>query len=113
MFGKPEAVLSDNGVQWTSMKELNAGLMSSAMNWESNTCSKLYKPTTQGKIKRYHCNIKTEAYLPDLKADLATYKKAILEYIEFYNSERPHFSLNMKIPCNIYLAGFKLSESIL
>lgn len=114
MFGKPEAVLSDNGMQWTAMRggECRFDILCNELGIK-HIRGRPYKPTTQGKIERYHRSIKTEAYLPEPGSNLKAYKKAILDYIEFYNSERPHFSLNMKIPCDIYLADFKSSETIL
>lgn len=48
-----------------------------------------------------------------VKHELMIPKKGFLEYIEFYNSKRPHSTLNMKIPSDVYLADFKPIEAVL
>lgn len=52
MFGKPEAVLSDNGMQWTAMRggECRFDILCNELGIKP-TRGKPYKLTNQGKIE--------------------------------------------------------------
>ena len=95
--GRRPKILSDNGSCYISedikafMKEKGITQVHGAPN----------HPQTQGKIERYHRSMKNVVklhhyyYLSDLK-------KAIDEYIEYYNNERYHESLNNCTPASVY-----------
>lgn len=99
--GLPESrrpkILSDNGSCYISedikafMKEKGITQVHGAPN----------HPQTQGKIERYHRSMKNVVKLHHYYS-LSDLKKAIDEYIEYYNNERYHESLNNCTPASVY-----------
>ena len=90
-------LLSDNGPSYVSA-ELRDWLDEHGME---HTRGRPYHPMTQGKIERWHRSMKNQVlletyYLPgDLKARIG-------EFIEYYNTERYHESLNNLTPEDVY-----------
>ena len=90
-------LLSDNGPCYIS-KELGEYLAEKEM---SHTRGKPYHPQTQGKIERYHRTMKNVVklrnyYLPEeLERELA-------RFVNYYNNERVHESLNNVTPADVY-----------
>ena len=95
--GRRPKILSDNGSCYISedikafMKEKGITQVHGAPN----------HPQTQGKIERYHRSIKNVVKLHHYYS-LSDLKKAIDEYIEYYNNERYHESLNNCTPASVY-----------
>ena len=58
-------------------------------------------PQTQGKIERYHRSMKNVVKLHHYYT-LSDLQRAIDEYIEYYNNERYHESLNNCTPASVY-----------
>ena len=90
-------LLSDNGPSYVSA-ELKDWLDKRGMG---HTRGRPYHPMTQGKIERWHRSLKNQVllenyYLPgDLKARIA-------EFVDYYNTERYHESLNNLTPEDVY-----------
>ena len=66
IYGAPKKILSDHGTQWAS----NNGGDIRFDEWckskgIKHIMGQVRKPTTQGKVERYHGNIRREAYLPE------------------------------------------------
>jgi hypothetical protein len=55
-------------------------------------------PTTTGKIERFHRSLRAECLTGQLFASLPTAQAAVNEWVEFYNTQRPHQSLQMGTP---------------
>ena len=95
--GRRPKILSDNGSCYISedikafMKEKGITQVHGAPN----------HPQTQGKIERYHRSMKNVVKLHHYYT-LSDLKKAIDEYIEYYNNERYHESLNNCTPASVY-----------
>ena len=95
--GRRPKILSDNGSCYISedikafMKEKGITQVHGAPN----------HPQTQGKIERYHRSMKNVVKLHHYYS-LSDLKKAIDEYIEYYNNERYHESLNNCTPASVY-----------
>ena len=64
-------------------------------------------PQTQGKIERYHRSIKSVVNLQHYYSP-EQLNEAIQEYVEFYNKERYHESLNNLTPEDVYLGRGEL-----
>ena len=66
-----------------------------------HTRGRPYHPMTQGKIERWHRSMKNQVLLENyyLPGDLKT---RISEFIEYYNTERYHESLNNLTPADVY-----------
>jgi len=98
-------LLSDNGSSYIS-SDLADWLSDNDM---SHVRGAPYHPQPQGKIERWHQTLKNQVllenyYLPgDLKARIA-------EFVDYYNTERYHESLNNLTPADVY---FGHGQSIL
>lgn len=90
-------ILSDNGSCYISedikafMKEKGIAQAHGAPN----------HPQTQGKIERYHRSMKNVVKLEHYYS-LSDLKRAIDNFIEYYNNERYHESLNNCTPASVY-----------
>lgn len=62
--------------------------------------TRVRKPTDNGHVERFNRTIQEEC-LDRVPTTLNAYRKVIPEYIHFYNTERPHLSLNMKTPLEV------------
>ena len=90
-------LLSDNGPCYVS-KELKSYLQERGME---HTRGAPYHPQTQGKIERYHRTMKNvvkleHSYFP------CELEQEIGRFIEYYNHERYHESLNNVKPVDVY-----------
>ena len=90
-------LLSDNGQSYVSA-ELNGWLDERGM---AHTRGRPYHPMTQGKIERWHRSLKNQVLLENyyLPGDLKT---RIAEFVDYYNTERCHESLNNLTPEDVY-----------
>jgi putative transposase len=90
-------LLSDNGPCYLS-KELAAYLEDKGM---THTRGKPFHPMTQGKIERYHRSLKNEVLLQHyfMPEEL---EREIARFVEYYNIERYHESLNNLTPADVY-----------
>jgi transposase InsO family protein len=57
-------------------------------------------PTTTGKIERFHRSLRAECLTGQLFTSLPTAQAAIDEWVEFYNTQRPHQALDMATPAD-------------
>ena len=57
-------------------------------------------PTTTGKIERFHRSLRAECLTGRLFTSLRTAQAAVDEWVEFYNTSRPHQSLDMDTPAD-------------
>ncbi len=99
--GVPEIINSDQGCQFTSD------------DWISKLTEKGIKISMTGKgrcldniyIERFWRSFKQEEFYLNDYEDVASLKKAIQKYIEFYNNQRWHQSLGYKRPADIYFSS--------
>lgn len=106
-YGCPKAILSDHGTQWAVT---NGGDARFDIWCESHgikhIMGKVRKPTTQGKVERWHGSIRREAGLPK-EAPLLCYEAMMRNYVAFYNEIRPHWSCGLETPFKTYLMGLE------
>ena len=90
-------LLSDNGPCYLS-SELAEYLKRNDM---THTRGRPYHPQTQGKIERWHRSMKNQVLLENyyLPGELKT---RINEFVNYYNYERYHESLNNLTPADVY-----------
>lgn len=74
--------------------------------------TKIRAPTTTGKIERFHQSLQVE-FLDDcgVFADLAAAQAALEGWVEAYNDQRPHQSLNMATPASRFHATGPAEEA--
>ncbi len=90
-------LLSGNGPSYVS-GELAAWLEAQGM---THTRGRPYHPMTQGKIERYHRSMKNEVLLENyyLPGQL---ESALTHFVDYYNHERYHESLDNLTPADVY-----------
>ena len=96
--GKPDIINTDQGCQFTSEE------------WISSLKSKEIQISMTGKgrcldnvyIERFWRSLKREKFYLFEYSSIKDLKKDIAEYMDFYNNERPHQSLNRAIPATLY-----------
>ena len=65
-----------------------------------------YHPMTQGKIERFHRSMKNVILLQNYYSPSGL-EKALAEFVEYYNNERYHESLENLTPADIYFGKFE------
>lgn len=62
--------------------------------------SRVRKPTDNGHLERFNRTIQEEClrYVP---RSISAYREAVSEYLEWYNTGRPHMALNMLTPAEV------------
>ena len=95
-------LLSDNGSCYVS-GELRTFLQAKKME---HTRSAPYHPMTQGKIERYHRSMKNIVNLQNyfLPSQLET---EIASFVNYYNQQRYHESLDNLTPADVYFGRAK------
>ncbi|WP_432164666.1 IS481 family transposase [Streptomyces sp. bgisy031] len=107
-YGVPSEVLTDNGKQFTGRysKPLPTEVMFERVCRENGINQRLTKPrspTTTGKIERFHKTLRREMLDHSGPfADPATAQAAIDAWVHSYNHTRPHQSLEMATPAQVF-----------
>lgn len=95
--GQRPKILSDNGSCYVS-QDIKAFMKDKGI---TQVHGAPMHPQTQGKIERYHRSMKNVVKLHHYYT-LSDLQRAIDEYIEYYNNERYHESLNNCTPASVY-----------
>jgi len=103
-FGLPNTIRTDNGVPFSSPNALY-GLSKLSVWWLRLGIHieriKPGHPEQNGRHERMHLTLKKEATKPAAENFLAQQAR-FDTFIEYYNTERPHQALNMKMPAELY-----------
>ena len=104
-YGVPEKILSDRGTQWCASNGGDTRFDAFCEEWGiEHAMGKVRKPTTQGKVERWHGSIRMEAGIPKT-ATLDEYQAMMASYVRFYNTERPHWSCGLRTPYEAFHEG--------
>lgn len=87
-----QLIQSDHGSEFA--KWFTKQLLSQGINHRH---SRVRRPTDNGHIERFNRTIQDEC-LSRTSRSLSAWKKAIPDFIHYYNTERPHMGINMKTP---------------
>jgi putative transposase len=100
--GAPKAILSDHGVQWYSTRggdsrfdEFCAEM--GIKHYMGGIC----RPTTQGKVERWHGSIRRETGIDSID-DIEEKRSILYDYIDFYNRIRPHYGVGLRTPDAVF-----------
>ena len=98
-YGKPKAVMTDHGAQYyantpNSKQENTQFRIALDAIGIKHYVARVNRPQTNGKVERFFRSYKEE-YIT------GTFKN-ITDYIKHYNNDRPHMSLNYKIPQEVW-----------
>lgn len=100
VHGVPREILTDNGSEYGGTSR-NSEFDAWCAQWGiTHIRSRIHKPTTVGKVERHHLTLQQEIAFCDNDLELFRYR---------YNHIRPHRSLNMKTPAQVY---FDLQQRI-
>jgi transposase InsO family protein len=103
-YGLPRRMLMDNGSPWgdgpeRSYTPLTVWLLRLDIDVSHG---RPYHPQTQGKDERFHRTFKAEVISRGRFRDLADCQPQFDHWREIYNHERPHESLDMRVPSSRY-----------
>lgn len=103
-YGLPKVLLCDNGTPWgssqsTSITRFEVWLMELGV-----LCMHIRPshPQTQGKIERFNGSYKRERLAFYTPEDIQDAQRSRLEYMNFYNFDRPHCALDLDVPMKHY-----------
>ncbi len=109
-YGPPQQILTDNGKVFTGrFHHPPVEVLFDAICREhgiEHLLTQPRSPTTTGKIERFHRSMRAE-FLSDKKAfpNLKAAQQALDEWVDYYNNERPHQSLDMATPAQRFIPG--------
>lgn len=107
-YGLPQAVLSDNGVQFAGFRHGYALFEKWLMDWNVLPIhGRVAHPQTQGKIERFHGAMKREFLRQHDFADAAHAHEELQRWRHTYNMERPHEALGMRCPGEVYVPSVR------
>jgi len=109
-YGVPEAILTDHGVPWWNTASVQG--LSKFSVWLMNQDLKLIfgavrHPQTQGKIERFHRTLRHAVSRRGFPTKFSQWKPLLKQITYEYNFIRPHESLEMKVPSELYCASSK------
>jgi transposase InsO family protein len=114
-WGRPRQILTDRGGQFTHQGDtpsLFTQLLEDYLGIE-HIMGRPHHPRTQGKVERVQGSTKHEwLYRPEELLDQAHVERLLDEWFEHYNAVRPHWSLNLRTPAEVFLGGLFLSEEL-
>jgi transposase InsO family protein len=61
-------------------------------------------PTTTGKVERFHRSLRAEFDTRQVFSSIKTAQQALDEWVDYYNTQRPHQSLQMAVPAERFTA---------
>jgi transposase InsO family protein len=115
-YGAPEQILTDNGKVFTGrFNHPPVEVLFDAIcraNGIEHLLTQPRSPTTTGKIERFHRSLRAE-FLSDKAAftNLRVAQQALDEWVEYYNTARPHQASEMATPAHRFCAGVSVSAS--
>jgi transposase InsO family protein len=109
-YGLPDKILADNGSPWGTAGNLNSEgelPLSQLATWLMRLNVRIihgrpYHPQTQGKEERFHRTMKTELLQYHQFNDLLHSQSGFDWWRNLYNLERPHESIGLKTPAEVY-----------
>lgn len=106
-YGLPYAILMDNGSPWGSddthrYTTLTVWLMRLGIEIVH---SRVYHPQTLGKDERFHRTLNVEVIIDCKDKSISECGRLFDRWRVIYNTERPHESLEMKVPAKCYQAS--------
>ena len=107
--GVPSEILTDNGKVFTGRFGLRDTEVLFDRICRENGIDHLLtaprRPTTTGKIERFHRTLRSEFLTGRVFADLATDQGELDAWVASYNTERPHQAIGMATPASRFLTA--------
>jgi len=109
LYGVPDQVLTDNGKVFTGrFAQPPVEVLFDRIcreNGIEHLLTQPRSPTTTGKIERFHKTLRLELDTRQVFKDITTAQGAMDEWVEYYNTQRPHRSLDDGAPASRFKAG--------
>jgi len=109
IYGVPQQVLTDNGKVFTGRyAQPPVEVLFDRICRENGIDHILTlprKPTTTGKIERFHRSLRTEFDTRQMFRNLKTAQEALDEWVTYYNTQRPHQALDDLTPEQRFHSG--------
>jgi transposase InsO family protein len=103
-YGVPSQILTDNGKVFTGrFNQPPVEVLFDKIcrqNGVDHLLTAPRSPTTTGKIERFHRSLRAEFDTKQIFRSLKAAQGALDEWVEYYNTERPHQSLSMATPAD-------------
>jgi transposase InsO family protein len=115
MFGAPRQVLTDHGAQFFFNKTgiaTSFGAFCEELGIK-HILAGVRKPTTCGKIERWHRSFRQECLFLAKSQDQQLLRWYLPIWLDFYNNSRPHFALDLRSPMEVYFADLKSNDGIM
>lgn len=103
-YGLPEAILSDNEPCFAEISRIGPSWLEARL-WLLGIRTlhgRAFHPQTQGKVERFHGTAQREVGRALWQPDIAKAKQVLDHFVQDYNYERPHESLDMQVPGSVY-----------
>lgn len=105
--GVPLSILMDHGTPWYGTTNQHGLTWVSVWLLKQGVVlrySGVGHPQTQGKVERFHQTLKARTRHRGAPTTMAEWERWAVEFRQEYNHERPHESLGMKTPAEVYQA---------
>jgi transposase InsO family protein len=115
-WGVPEQILTDDGKVFTGrfghppVEVLFDRICRE--NGIEHLLTQPRSPTTTGKIERFHRSLRAELLAGQVFASLQAAQAALDEWVEHYNTQRPHQSLGMATPAERFDVESRTTEPL-
>ena len=103
--GVPLSILMDHGTPWYSTTNQHGLTWLSVWLLKQGVVlrySGVGHPQTQGKVERFHQTLKARTRHRGVPITMGEWERWAVEFRHEYNHERPHESLGMKTPAEVY-----------
>jgi transposase InsO family protein len=104
-YGRPEEILTDNGTQYVTWRGKSAFTKELEKRGIKQIVAAPRHPQTLGKIERFWGTLWRECLESAVFRDLADARKRIGQFIDHYNFQRPHSSLDGLVPADRFFGA--------
>lgn len=113
-WGRPLQILTDRGAQFHQAQKDTPSVFTLALRslGVRHIMARPYHPKTNGKIERWHGTLKDWLDHRAQPADSIVMRWLLDEFLEYYNTVRPHWAIGLRVPLEPYLEGLNLNEEI-
>ena len=104
-YGTPEEILTDNGSQYVTWRGKSAFSREMEKRGIKHVVAAPRRPQTLGKVERFWGTLWRECLEASVFLDLGDAQKRIGLFIDYYNFQRPHQSLESLVPADRFFGA--------
>ena len=110
-YGTPAEMLTDNGRQYASWRGTTDFEREMKKDQVRHIRSRPHHPMTLGKIERFWKTLKYQEVYLRAYDTVSEARSSIARYVEFYNSRRPHSSIDDHTPDEAYFGSQEMKAA--